>query len=50
MGETNKSKEERLEDALLEYIERHTKDTQPEIAATIPTAAMALVALWKINA
>ena len=40
-------KEERLEDALLEYIERHGKDAQSEIAATIPTAAMALVELWK---
>ena len=40
-------KKERLEDALLEYIERHAKDVQPEIAATIPTAAMALVELWK---
>ncbi len=50
MGEIKKSKEERLEEALLEYIERHTKDTQPEIAATIPAAAMALVELWKINA
>lgn len=42
------NKEERLENALLEYIERHTKDTQPEIATTIPSAAMALVELWKI--
>lgn len=50
MEETSKNKEERLENALLEYIEKHTKDTQPEIAATIPTAAMALVELWKINA
>ena len=50
MEETKKLKEERLENALLEYIERYTKDTQPEIAATIPTAAMALVELWKINA
>lgn len=40
-------KKERLEDALLEYIERHAKDAQSEIAATIPTAAMALVELWK---
>lgn len=46
MAETKKSKEERLEDALLEYIERHTKDAQPEIAATIPAAAMALIELW----
>lgn len=44
----NKEKKERLEDALLEYIERHAKDAQPEIAATIPAAAMALVELWKI--
>ena len=50
MAEKEKIKAERLENALLEYIERHTKDTQPEIAATIPTAAMALVELWKINA
>lgn len=50
MEETKKNKEERLEDALLEYIERHTKDTQPDIAATIPAVAMALVELWKINA
>lgn len=50
MAETSKNKEERLENALLEYIEKHAKDTQPEIAATIPTAAMALVELWKINA
>lgn len=48
MEETRKSREERLEDALLEYIERHTKDTQPEIAATIPAAALALVELWKV--
>ncbi len=48
MTETRKEKVERLENALLEYIERHTKDTQPEIAATIPTVAMALVELWKI--
>lgn len=46
--EARKEKEQRLEDALLEYIERHTKDTQPEIAATIPAAAMALVELWKV--
>ena len=50
MAETKKNKEQRLEDALLEYIERHTKDTQPDIAATIPAVAMALVELWKINA
>lgn len=50
MAETKKPKEERLENALLKYIEKHTKDTQPEIAATIPAAAMALVELWKINA
>lgn len=49
MAETKKSKEERLENTLLEYIERHVKDTQPEIAATIPTVAMALVELWRIN-
>lgn len=42
-----KDKKERLENALLEYIEKHTKDTQPEIAATIPTVAMALIELWK---
>lgn len=48
MEETRKSREERLENALLEYIERHTKDTQPEIAATIPAAALALVELWKV--
>lgn len=47
MADTEKTKRERLEDALLEYIERHTKDTQPEIADTIPAAAMALVELWK---
>lgn len=46
MLETSEAK--RLESALLEYIERHTKDTQPEIAETIPAAAMALVELWKI--
>lgn len=40
-------KKKRLENALLEYIERHTKDTQPEIAATIPAVAMALIELWK---
>lgn len=50
MEEVRKTKSERLEDALLEYIEKNVKDTQPEIAATIPTAAMALVELWKINA
>lgn len=43
-------KKEKLENALLEYIERHTKDTQLEIAATIPAVAMALVELWKNNA
>lgn len=47
MAETKKSKEERLEDALLEYIEQHIKDAQPDIAATIPAAAMALVELWE---
>lgn len=50
MAETRKNNEERLENALLEYIEKQIKDTQPEIAATIPTVAMALVELWKINA
>lgn len=40
-------KRERLENALLEYIERNAKDTQPEIAPTIPAVAMALVELWK---
>ena len=40
-------KKDRLEDALLAYIERHAKDAQSEIAATIPTAAMALVELWE---
>lgn len=44
---TKDDKRERLENALLEYIERHAKDTQPEIAATIPAVAMALVELWK---
>lgn len=43
-------KQERLENALLEYIERNTKTIpQPEIAATIPAVAMALVELWKTN-
>ena len=42
-------KKEKLENALLEYIERHTKDTQPEIAVTIPAVAMALIELWKTN-
>lgn len=50
MEEAKKNKEERLENSLLEYIERNAKDTQPEIVATIPTVAMALVELWKINA
>ena len=44
---TKEDKRERLENALLEYIGRHAKDTQPEIAATIPAVAMALVELWK---
>lgn len=44
---TKEDKRERLENALFEYIERHAKDTQPEIAATIPAVAMALVELWK---
>lgn len=44
---TKDDKRERLENALLEYIERHAKDTQPEISATIPAVAMALVELWK---
>ena len=50
VAETREEKIERLEGALLEYIEKHTKYTQPEIAATIPAAAMALVELWKIYA
>lgn len=45
--EPREKNKERLETALLEYIERHTKDTQPEIAATIPAVAMALIELWK---
>lgn len=43
----NQEKKRRLEDTLLEYIERHTKDTQPEIAGTIPAVEMALIELWK---
>ena len=43
-------KKERLENILLEYIEHHTKDAQPEIVVTIPTVVMALVELWKIDA
>ena len=39
---------ERLETALLEYIEQNAKDALPDIAATIPAAAMALIELWKI--
>lgn len=50
MEEIRKSRKERLENALLEYIERQAKDTQPEIAATIPSAAMVLVELWKNDA
>ena len=50
LAEERKSKGERLENSLLEYIECHAKDTQPEFAATIPAVAMALVELWKINA
>lgn len=46
--ETRENKEKRLENALLEYIEKHAKDAPPGIAATIPAAAMALVELWKI--
>lgn len=42
-----KEKRQRLEDSLLEYIERNVKDTQPEIAVTIPAVAMALIELWK---
>lgn len=38
MNAARETKSERLENALLEYIEKNTKDTQPEIAATIPTA------------
>lgn len=48
MKSERKNKEERLEDALLEYIERHAKDAQPGTLETIPAAAMALVELWKI--
>lgn len=48
IAETREQKAERLENALLEYIERHTKDTQPGIAATIPAVSMSLVELWKI--
>lgn len=48
MKEQRKEKEERLENALLEYIEHHAKDAHPDIAKTIPAAAMALVELWKI--
>ena len=49
MTETRESKVERLENALLEYIERHTKDTQSENETIIPTVAMALIELWKIT-
>lgn len=49
MVEIARKETERLEKALLEYIEKNTKDTQPEIAATIPAAAIALVELWKIT-
>lgn len=45
--EMRDDKIKRLEDALLEYIEENTKDTQPAIAETIPTAAMALIELWR---
>jgi len=41
------SNKDRLENALLEYIEKNTKDTTPEIAATIPSVAMALIELWR---
>lgn len=41
------SNKDRLENALLEYIEKNIKDTTPEIAATIPRVAMVLVELWK---
>lgn len=44
-SDNNKS---RLETALLEYIEQHVKYATPDIAATIPAAAMALIELWKI--
>lgn len=47
MSNVAQDKKERLENALLEYIERQTKDAQPEIAATIPAVAMALIELWK---
>ena len=40
-------KQKRLEDALLEYIEKHTKNPPPEIAATIPAVAEVLVKLLK---
>ena len=39
MKSERKNKEERLEDALLEYIERHAKDAQPGTLETIPAAA-----------
>ena len=40
-------KQKRLEDALLEYIEKHKKNPPPEIAATIPAVAEVLVKLLK---
>lgn len=45
--EENKSKKERLEDALLEFIEENVKDPLPEAVAAIPAAARVLVELWR---
>jgi len=41
------NKVERLETALLDYIEKNVEDTTIETAATIPEAAKVLVELWK---
>lgn len=46
---SEKNNKERLETALLEYIERNAKDAPPEIAVTIPAVSMALIELWKTS-
>lgn len=45
MKEAKKTKKERIEDALLEYIERHSENARSDIAKTIPVASMVLVEL-----
>lgn len=43
MAETKKSKKERIEDDLLEYIEHHSKNERSDIAEIISATSMVLV-------